>query len=77
MILNSVTELKASNLVEIPKNGGDYQLRSTKYGDIMGKVRDFTPGSPCGYSCLHSFLSSRIRSAKFPTLNQCELNLQR
>jgi len=77
MILDSITELKASKLVETPEDGEDYQLRSTEYGDIMSKVRDFTPGSPCGSSCLHSSTSSRIRSAKSPALNQCELSLQR
>ena len=39
MILDSVTELKASKLVETPEGGDDYQLRSTEYGDIMSKVR--------------------------------------
>ena len=46
MILDSVTELKASKLVETPGDGEDSQLRSTEYGDIMSKVRGFTPGTP-------------------------------
>lgn len=39
MVLDSVTELKASNLVETPKDGEEHQLRSTEYGDVMSKVR--------------------------------------
>jgi ATP-dependent DNA helicase HFM1/MER3 len=38
MILDSVTELKASKLVETPEGGGDHLLRSTEYGDVMSKV---------------------------------------
>lgn len=38
MILDSVTELKASKLVEVPKGGEEHMLRSTEYGDVMSKV---------------------------------------
>lgn len=38
MILDSVTELKASKLVETPEGGEEHQLRSTEYGDVMSKV---------------------------------------
>ena len=45
MILDSVTELKASKLVETPEDGGENQLRSTEYGDVMSKVKAFYPWS--------------------------------
>ena len=38
MILESVTELKTSKLVETPEGGKEHQLRSTEYGDVMSKV---------------------------------------
>ena len=41
MVLDSVTELKASKLVETPEDGEEHQLRSTEYGDVMSKVRSF------------------------------------
>ena len=45
MILDSVTELKASKLVETPEDGEENQLRSTEYGDVMSKVKAFYPWS--------------------------------
>jgi len=77
MILDSVTELKATKLVETPEDGEEHQLRSTEYGDVMSKVMGSTPGSANGYSSPHSSTSSRIQSAKFLTLIPHELNLQR
>ena len=38
MILDSVMELEASKLIETPEDGGEHQLRSTEYGDVMSKV---------------------------------------
>lgn len=31
-------ELEASKLIETPEDGGEHQLRSTEYGDVMSKV---------------------------------------
>jgi ATP-dependent DNA helicase HFM1/MER3 len=45
MIMDSVTELKASKLVETPEDGEEHQLRSTEYGDVMSKVGSSTSGS--------------------------------
>lgn len=40
IILDSVTELKANQLVETPEGGEEHLLRSTEYGDVMSKVGD-------------------------------------
>jgi len=77
MVLGSVTELKASKLVETPEDGEEHQLRSTDYGDVMSKVRSFAPGSSCDDSYPPSSTSSRIRSAKFLEIIPHKLNPQR
>lgn len=77
MILDSVTELKASKLVETPEDGEEHQLRSTDYGDVMSKVGSATPDPGCGCSPLYSSTSSRIRSAKSLLSIPYKLSLQR
>ena len=42
MILDSITELKASKLVETPEGGEGHQLCSTEYGDVMSKVENLS-----------------------------------
>ena len=75
MVLDSVTELKASKLVETPEDGEEHQLRSTEYGDVMSKVRSLAPGSSCGDSYPPSSTSNRIRSAKFLEMIPRKLSL--
>lgn len=77
MILDSITELKASKLVETPDGGEEHLLCSTEYGDVMSKVGDVTPSLGHGYSHPHSSTSSRIRLVKFFTLLEGQLILQR
>lgn len=77
MILDSVTELKASKLVETPEDGEEHQLRSTEYGDVMSKVGNTTPGLSNGYLSPPSSTSNRIRSAKCLTLFPNQLILRR
>lgn len=49
MILDSVAELKTSKLVETPEDGGEHQLRSTEYGDVMSKVCKTVPSLCYGH----------------------------
>ena len=77
MVLDSVTELKASKLVETPEDGEEHQLRSTEYGDVMSKVRSLAPGFSRDDSYPSSSTSSRIRSAEFLEMIPHKLNPQR
>jgi len=74
MILDSVTELKASKLVETPEDGEAHQLRSTEYGDVMSKVRSLT--ASFSRDCLHplSSTSSKTRSEKYLKLTVRKLS---
>ena len=79
MILGSVTELKASKLVETPQDGEEHRLCSTEYGDVMSKAGSSSSSSR--YGCSHMYTrsstSSRIRSAEFLITISYELSLQR
>lgn len=79
MILGSVTELKASKLVETPGDGEEHQLCSTEYGDVMSKVGSCTPGSSYSRSHTHtrSSTSNKIRSVELLISIPYELSIRR
>ncbi|KAF9652905.1 P-loop containing nucleoside triphosphate hydrolase protein, partial [Thelephora ganbajun] len=74
MILDSVTELKASRLVETPEDGEGHRLRSTEYGDVMSKAGNISPGFD--YDCSH-LRSSTVVLNRLRTQDEIRFTLKK